>query len=97
MGGGQVGPYPSHGLDGISIPLTYLQHKHAQSTMVILYKNGSEIMSLFGNLFGGLFDLNGNGKTDWFEEPLAPMMMDELLDDEDDEDLGDFEDDDWDL
>jgi len=56
-------------------------------------------MGLFGSLFNGLFDLNGNGKTDWFEEPLALMMMDELLGDEDDEDLDleDFEDDDWDL
>lgn len=46
------------------------------------------------DLFGGLFDFDGNGETDAVEAALGFQMMDELLDDEDN-DPGDGFDDHW--
>ena len=44
-------------------------------------------------IFGDLFDLNGDGNLDYFEQGLEFMLLDELLkeDEEDDFDL-DFDD-----
>jgi len=51
-------------------------------------------MGLFdSSLFGGMFDLNGDGKTDLAEEFMAYKMYEEVTrEDDDDDDL--FKDDD---
>lgn len=47
---------------------------------------------MFDDIFGGLFDFNGDGETDLAEEVLGFAMLDELIDDEaDDSDDWDFD------
>lgn len=45
-------------------------------------------------IFGDLFDFNGDGNLDCFEQGLEFMLLDEFLkeDEEDDFDLDDFDD-----
>lgn len=40
---------------------------------------------MFDDVFGGLFDFNGDGETDFAEEMLGFAMLDELADGESDE------------
>ena len=47
-------------------------------------------------IFGDLFDFNGDGNLDCFEQGLEFMLLDDLAsDDEDDFDLDDFDSDDF--
>ena len=41
---------------------------------------------IFGQPFGGMFDMNGDGKTDMAEEWLGYMVMNECLKEEDSND-----------
>ena len=50
----------------------------------------------FDDLFGSLFDLDGDGKTDLFEEALVFTMLDELEKEERDSLFGDLDSDDTD-
>jgi hypothetical protein len=47
-------------------------------------------MGLFGDLFGGMFDFNGDGTTDTGEELLGMMMLDDMFGDDDDDADEDF-------
>ena len=44
------------------------------------------------DFFGGLFDFNGDGRTDLSEQFLAFMMMQETLEDDDSDDPFDYDD-----
>ena len=58
-------------------------------------------MGIFGELFGDLFDLNGDGNIDPAEDYLAYNVFKETMKDDDDEldnldnDLDDFDNDDF--
>ena len=43
------------------------------------------------DFLGGLFDFNGDGKTDPSEQFLAFMMMQEIIEDEERDDLFDYD------
>ena len=43
-------------------------------------------------IFGDLFDLDGNGKLDWFEETMEFMLLEELEKELEDDDFSDDED-----
>ena len=53
---------------------------------------------MFDDLFGGMFDFNGDGHTDFAEEATGFAIMEEMMSEEDSEDDFDFDtdsEDDW--
>ena len=46
-------------------------------------------MGFFDDFFGGMFDMNGDGKTDWAEEAMGIMIMDEYFKQEEKNDTDD--------
>ena len=49
-------------------------------------------MGFFDDMFGGLFDFNGDGETDFMESVMGLHILDEM-DKEDDEEDDDYEED----
>ena len=59
-------------------------------------------MGFFDDMFGGLFDFNGDGETDFMESVVGLHILDEMDkeddeedDEEDDDDEDDYEEDDY--
>ena len=51
---------------------------------------------MFDDLFGGMFDFNGDGNTDFAEEMIGYAIIDDMMKDEDSSDDSDFDsDDEW--
>ena len=46
---------------------------------------------MFDDLFGGMFDFNGDGHTDFIEEALGFAAMEEMISEEDSSDDSDAE------
>ena len=45
-----------------------------------------EVTTMFGDLFGGMFDFNGDGNTDFGEEMLGMVIIDDMSNEEMDDD-----------
>ena len=51
---------------------------------------------MFDELFGGMFDFNGDGHTDFAEEAMGYAIMEDMMSEEDSSDDSDFDtDDEW--
>ena len=51
---------------------------------------------MFDDIFGGMFDFNGDGHTEFAEEAVGFAVMEEMMSEEDGEDALDSDlDDDW--
>lgn len=51
---------------------------------------------MFDDIFGGIFDFNGDGHTDFAEEVVGFAIMEDMISEEDSEDEFDINsDDDW--
>lgn len=46
---------------------------------------------MFDDDFGGMFDLNGDGHTDFAEEAVGFAIMEDMMNDEDSSDDSDFD------
>lgn len=51
---------------------------------------------MFDELFGGMFDFNGDGQTDFAEEAVGFAIIEDMMNDEDNPDDYDFDsEDEW--
>ena len=51
---------------------------------------------MFDDVFGGMFDFNGDGHTNFAEEAVGFAIMEDMMNDEDDLDDSDFDsEDEW--
>ena len=51
---------------------------------------------MFDDIFGGMFDFNGDGHTDFAEEVLGFAIMEDMMgEDESEDDFGSDSDDEW--
>ena len=46
---------------------------------------------MFDDVFGGMFDFNGDGHTDFAEEAVGFAIMEDMMNDEDSSDDSDFD------
>lgn len=51
---------------------------------------------MFDDIFGGMFDFNGDGNTDFAEEAVGFAIMEDMMsEDESEDDFGSDSDDEW--